>query len=353
MPSSYTTSNRFEKPGILEQDGTWGTTLNTDYDLIDSAISGYTSIALADANYSLTVASGAADQARQAALNFTGSLTATRTITVPAVSKLRVITNNATQSLTFTTGSGTTVTLVSGRGAWVACDGTNMLVVSSNTTDATTLNGQLATYYTNASNLASGTVPAARLTSGTTSVAGTVQLLDSVASTSTALAAVPNSVKTAYDAAVAAQSTANTGVANAASAQTTANTANSTANTAVSNAATAQSTANTAVAGVNAAVYLRRIVAWGKVNTATGVLVGAYNCTYGGKVGTGDVRITLGTAVTNFNNTVVLTGAVGLSYFAVNAIMVTSNSLQLSAVLSTTHAPAEAVISFEVIDGGA
>ena len=74
----------------------------------------------------------------------------------------------------------------------------------------------------------------------TTSAANIVQLTDSTSSTSVTTAATPASVKTANDAAVAAQSTANTAVTNAAAAQ-------STANTAVTNAATAQTTANAAL----------------------------------------------------------------------------------------------------------
>jgi len=74
----------------------------------------------------------------------------------------------------------------------------------------------------------------------TTSAANIVQLTDSTSSTSVTTAATPASVKTANDAAVAAQSTANTAVTDAAAAQ-------STANTAVTNAATAQTTANAAL----------------------------------------------------------------------------------------------------------
>jgi hypothetical protein len=62
-------------------------------------------------------------------------------------------------------------------------------------------------------------------TKASTSVYGITQLTDSVSSTSTTTAATPASVKLANDAAVAAQSTANTAVTNAASAQTTANAA--------------------------------------------------------------------------------------------------------------------------------
>ena len=67
----------------------------------------------------------------------------------------------------------------------------------------------------------------------TTSAANIVQLTDSTSSTSVTTAATPASVKTANDAAVAAQSTANTAVTNAAAAQSTANTAVTTANAAL------------------------------------------------------------------------------------------------------------------------
>lgn len=61
----------------------------------------------------------------------------------------------------------------------------------------------------NASNLLTGTVPPARLPAATTSTIGGVTLVDSVVNTATAsYAAAPNSVKTAYDAAIAANTRA-------------------------------------------------------------------------------------------------------------------------------------------------
>ena len=53
------------------------------------------------------------------------------------------------------------------------------------------------------------------VTAGTTSAAGVLQLTDSVSSTSTTTAATPNSVKTAYDTAVAAAASASSGGFNA------------------------------------------------------------------------------------------------------------------------------------------
>lgn len=76
--------------------------------------------------------------------------------------------------------------------------------VTGTASNASQLNSQSASYYTNASNLASGTVPAARLTAATTSVAGIVQLSTSTSSTSTTLAATASAVKAAYDLAAAA-----------------------------------------------------------------------------------------------------------------------------------------------------
>lgn len=69
----------------------------------------------------------------------------------------------------------------------------------------------------NATNLTSGTVNSARLPSGNSTTAGAVVLVDSVANTSTTAAASAASVKTAYDAAITANTNAATAYTNAAS----------------------------------------------------------------------------------------------------------------------------------------
>lgn len=349
MPSSYTSSNRFEKPGLLEQDGTWGTTLNTDYDLIDAAISGYTSIAMADANYSLTVVSGAADQARIAFLNFTGTLTATRTITIPAVSKLRVIANNTTQSLTFSTGSGTTLTLIAGLMAITSCDGTNVFQVSSNTTNATTLNGQAASYYLNAANLASGTVPLARLQTGSSTQPGILQVVNSTASTAIDQPASAAATKAAYDlattantAAGTAQSAANSAQSTANSAQSTANTAQANANTAINNAANAQSTANTAATNA-ASAQSTATTANNTANTAIGNAATAQS-TANGKAnpstGTAGSNLVDASTGTTFKcgfaaaNTSTITFSTAFAHACTSLVMVPSGFSAFPAVIS-------------------
>lgn len=47
MPSTYTSNTGIEKPGSGEQSGTWGTTANTNFDIIDQALHGQASIAIA------------------------------------------------------------------------------------------------------------------------------------------------------------------------------------------------------------------------------------------------------------------------------------------------------------------
>lgn len=94
--------------------------------------------------------------------------------------------------------------------------GTAPLVITSTTVvanlNADLLDGQQGTYYTNATNLATGTIPAARLPQANTTSNGAVILLDSVSNTSVSVyAPTANAVKTAYDAAI----TANTNASNA------------------------------------------------------------------------------------------------------------------------------------------
>lgn len=87
-------------------------------------------------------------------------------------------------------------------------------ITSANNADY--LDGQHGAYYTNATNLSTGTVPAARLPQANATSNGAVLILDSVTNTAVAIyAAAPNSVKTAYDAAIAANTLANTKVSKA------------------------------------------------------------------------------------------------------------------------------------------
>ena len=61
MASSYTSNNRIEKIGTGEQAGTWGSTTNTNFDIIDKAINGVGSITLSGVEDDLTTSDGDKD----------------------------------------------------------------------------------------------------------------------------------------------------------------------------------------------------------------------------------------------------------------------------------------------------
>jgi hypothetical protein len=97
----------------------------------------------------------------------------------------------------------------------------NVATLTAN--NSTNLNGQPATFYTNASNITTGTLGTGRLPQANTTANGAVILLDSVTNTSISVyAPTANAVKTSYDAAIAANTRAASAQTAAASAYTNA-----------------------------------------------------------------------------------------------------------------------------------
>jgi hypothetical protein len=130
MPSSYTTNLKLTLPVSGELTGTWGDTVNTGITaLLDSAIAGTASVAMTDANRTLTTVDGAADEARQMFIVLTGTLTAARNVVCPSLSKLYFVKNSTTGgfSITFKTSAGTGILVPSGLSVALYCDGTNVL----------------------------------------------------------------------------------------------------------------------------------------------------------------------------------------------------------------------------------
>lgn len=106
MPSSYTTSLRFELQFTGENLNLWGDKLNAALARADDAIAGWLTKPLTG-NYVLTTANGAADEARRAMLKFTG--TGSFTVTAPAVAKRYDVWNACSGDLTLTNGSASVV----------------------------------------------------------------------------------------------------------------------------------------------------------------------------------------------------------------------------------------------------
>jgi hypothetical protein len=125
MASTYTANLGIEKPGSGEQAGTWGTTTNTNFDIIDRAINGVLSLSLTGTTTTLTTTDGALSDGGHKVLLLSGSPSGTNTITISPndQDKVYLVQNSSGQTATFTQGSGGNASVANGETAWVFADG--------------------------------------------------------------------------------------------------------------------------------------------------------------------------------------------------------------------------------------
>jgi hypothetical protein len=161
--ATYVNDLRLKEIATGDESGTWGTSTNTNLELIAEAFSYATQDCFTtDADATTTIADGATDPARSLYFKVTSSatLTATRTLTLApnTVSKVWIIENATTggQSITISQGSGTNVTIINGSTSVIYSDGGG---ASANIADAffnLTLTGDLlvddSTLYVDSSN---------------------------------------------------------------------------------------------------------------------------------------------------------------------------------------------------------
>jgi hypothetical protein len=150
MASSFTTNFGFEEIATGEQSGTWGTTTNFNFDILDR-ITSYKAVALSDAaTATLTVREASPGEATEnlqdgmfRVIKFTGSLAQNCTVTIaPNTTTAWFIFENATTdtgssgpySLLMKQGSGggASVTIQNGKNAIVYCDGAGSGAVVTN-----------------------------------------------------------------------------------------------------------------------------------------------------------------------------------------------------------------------------
>jgi hypothetical protein len=143
--ATYVNNLRLKEITTGDEDGTWGTSTNTNLELIGEGFGYGTQEVAADANETFTMADGAADGVRAMYLKFTsaGSLSATRTLTLApnTVSKVWIIENATTgsQIITIKQGAGATINIASGAKKMVYTDGagSGAAVFDANTTVGT------------------------------------------------------------------------------------------------------------------------------------------------------------------------------------------------------------------------
>lgn len=127
MASTYSTSLKINLIGDGDQAGTWGQTTNTNWSLVEQAITGVDGIDLTGlTTYTLTDLNGTSDDARNMTLIFKGTPSATVTITAPLVNKFYIVKNGTGQTVTMSaSGGAVSISIPSGVTAQVYCDSTN------------------------------------------------------------------------------------------------------------------------------------------------------------------------------------------------------------------------------------
>jgi len=142
--ATYVNNLRLKEITTGDEDGTWGTSTNTNLDLITDGFSYGTKAMAADANETFTMPDATADATRGFYLKITSgvSLTATREVTLGpnTVSKVWLIENATTggQSITIKQGSGASITILTTEKAMVITDGlgAGAAVINANPTVA-------------------------------------------------------------------------------------------------------------------------------------------------------------------------------------------------------------------------
>ena len=129
MPSTYSSSLRLELQATGENANTWGVKTNNNLNLVQQAITGYRSINISgNASYTVSAADGVSDEARNAVLNLTGTVTSAISVVVPDVAKTYWVRCQASgANVTFRTSAGTGVVLPRDIWVFLVIDGTSVV----------------------------------------------------------------------------------------------------------------------------------------------------------------------------------------------------------------------------------
>jgi len=145
MASSYTTSLKIQQIGSGEQSNVWGSTTNTNWTLIEQAVSGVQTITMSNANYTLTNLNGVLDEARNMVLVVSGTNSGIYQVIAPLVNKMYVVTNSTSGGYAITIGgsTGSVITVPNGVTVQVYCDGTNFYSAQTGSAGNFNVNGNL------------------------------------------------------------------------------------------------------------------------------------------------------------------------------------------------------------------
>ena len=154
--ATYVNNLRLKEIATGDESGTWGTSTNTNLELIGEALGIGTEAITTNADtHTTTVADGSADAGRAMYLKYTGTLDSACTIKIgPNTMKRVQIIENATsgsQNIIISQGSGANVTIANGKVAIVQLDGAGAgaavldVLTDLQLSDSLTLNGPTLT----------------------------------------------------------------------------------------------------------------------------------------------------------------------------------------------------------------
>jgi|688.fasta_scaffold255486_2 hypothetical protein len=136
MASSFSTDLKLELMVTGENAGTWGTKTNTNLNLLQQAIAGYQSISIAGGaqTTALVMTDAAISNARNAVIEFTGTITGNQVVTIPdGIEKVYIIENGTSGAFTVqiktVSGTGPTFATTNKGFKIVYSDGTNVVDV--------------------------------------------------------------------------------------------------------------------------------------------------------------------------------------------------------------------------------
>jgi len=123
--ATYTTNGGIKKIATGDESGTWGTSTNLNFDIIDRITNGVGTITLSGTTHTLTTTDGTLSDGMFRVLVLSGSPSGTNTITVAPndAQKLYIVKNGSGQDAVFSQGSGANVTVANGNSAVIYCDG--------------------------------------------------------------------------------------------------------------------------------------------------------------------------------------------------------------------------------------
>lgn len=134
MPSTYTNIG-LEKQATGENANSWGDITNTNFDIVDEALTGVYAISSSATSQTISAPSdGTSNQStRKATYVFSGSPSGAVTVTLPsAVAKVINVVNNYSQNITFQVGNNsTTATVFANSSGIVHSDGSNTVYALS------------------------------------------------------------------------------------------------------------------------------------------------------------------------------------------------------------------------------